>query len=58
MTDKKIVAYETVSAHPDSLADRVNELIAKGWQPLGGPVAASSSYFYQAVVRYKKPEGN
>jgi hypothetical protein len=58
----KIIGYFIASSNDaDSLQDKVNDLICKGWQPLGGvcfqrdEISPESCnwYFQQAMVSYE-----
>ena len=56
---KTITEYRTASVGGDhkSLDKVVNELIARGFQPLGGVstcIESDTVYFTQAMVRYGK----
>ena len=45
---------------PQVLEVKVNELIGKGWKPLGGPVAGGRGVFeewYQAMIMVTKEPG-
>jgi hypothetical protein len=59
----KIIDYKivTVTMHrlegdaPNALTAKVNELIARGWEPLGGVgVSGDSDRYSQAMVRRKE----
>jgi hypothetical protein len=47
VTDYQIV----IDPIPSKLAERVRQLIAEGWQPLGPPFSADQRYL-QAMARY------
>lgn len=50
----KVTAYKLVKANSDSqFVEDINELIKKGWQPLGPPVMAQYQ-LVQAMVLYEK----
>ena len=55
----EIIEYKVVASEsPNGLAQSVNDLITKGFQPLGGVSTAASpegSVFCQAMVKYVKP---
>ena len=56
---RKIVEYRLAVGDDDEnqLNDKVNELIAEGFEPLGGVTATTTReayvYFVQAMVRYE-----
>jgi len=62
MSERKISGYFIASSNDaDSLQDKVNDLIYKGWQPLGGVsfqrdkiiLESCNWYFQQAMVSYE-----
>jgi hypothetical protein len=52
---KKIVKYTVVAEHKmDSLIEKVNQLIQKGWEPQGGiatRIAGLQVSLFQAMIR-------
>lgn len=59
MNEPTITDYQVVNVNDmlkkngNKLADRVNEEIANGWVPLGGPMVVFPAFF-QAMVKYSK----
>lgn len=63
MSERKIIEYFIISANDnDSLAEKINGLITRDWQPLGGVSFQRNSgeayhlaewYFQQAMVKYE-----
>ena len=51
-----VVEYTIVWGSPVEIAEKVNDLIAKGWQPRGGVVcrAGDGQYLFQALVKEGK----
>lgn len=59
----RVVEYKIVLGYLENLGDGVNEMIAKGWQPLGGVAPDTDRrlgdknphrhLYVQAMVRYE-----
>lgn len=64
MSERKIVKYTIISNNfSDYMADKVNEYIKKGWQPIGGICFQRDFndltkdiewYYQQAMVKYEE----
>ncbi len=56
----KVIGYKLVCHKPARAESEINELVAKGWQPLGGPAIVAApphsdqeDEVYQAMVLYE-----
>lgn len=57
-SERRVVEYTVVWAgRDDGLIDRVNAMILKGWEPLGGVcIPSNTGPRYQAMVKYEEVE--
>jgi hypothetical protein len=57
MTDEYETEFKLLEGYECQLQRTIKSHVAKGWQPRGREFQ-KGAHSYQAVVRYKKPEGN